>query len=249
MTTEQRVLVFDCETAPLTVYTWGLKDQFISNNQVIKDWYIIAWSAKWLGDPPSKIMYFDQRNKKNMTNDKELVGKIWKLLDEADIVVTQNGKNFDSTKLNARFIEHGMKPPSPYTHLDTYQILKKVASFSSNSLEFLSKKLCTKYKKLSHGKFPGMSLWVECLKGNKAAWNEMKKYNIHDVLSTEELYMKIRAWTPQTAPKVFIDKLRVTCTVCGSQHTRSEGIRFAGERPYRRIHCLTCGHWDKGTIK
>lgn len=249
MASKQKVLVFDIETAPMQAYVWGLRDQFIANNQIVHDWYVMAWSAKWLGDPASKIMYFDQRGRKNPSDDKWLVAKLWKLLDEADIVVTQNGKKFDSAKLNARFIEHGLNPPSPYTHLDTYQILKRVADFSSHSLEYLTKKLCAKYKKLSHSKFPGMSLWVECLKGNKAAWDEMKQYNIHDVLSTEELYMKVRAWTPQTAPKVFVDKLKAVCTVCGSNSMKSEGIRFAGEKPYRRLHCLGCGHWDKGTIK
>lgn len=245
----QKVLIFDCETAPLLVYTWALKDQFIQTNQVIKDWYILAWAAKWLGDSPSKVVYSDQRNRKDMSNDKELVTKLWKLLDEADIVVTQNGKNFDSPKLNARFIEHGMKPPSPYTHLDTYQILKKAASFSSNSLEFLTKKLCPKYQKLSHPKFPGMSLWVECLKNNQEAWNEMKKYNIHDVLSTEELYTKIRAWVPQNAPRVFVDPEKNNCSVCGHSPMQKRGIRYVGERPYMRLWCNECGHWERGKAK
>jgi uncharacterized protein YprB with RNaseH-like and TPR domain len=128
---------------------------------------------------------------------RKILRDLWKLLDEADIVITQNGKNFDTPKLNARFIEHGMKPPSPYKHLDTYQIARSAAKFTSNKLEYLTEKLCTKYKKLKHEKFPGFALWAECLKGNVAAWNEMRRYNKHDVLATEELYMKIRAWAPQ----------------------------------------------------
>jgi len=81
------------------------------------------------------------------------------LLDQADILITQNGQAFDSPKINTRFILNGMKPPSPYKHLDTYKIAKKVASFTSNSLEYLTDKLCIKYKKLAHAKFPGMLLW------------------------------------------------------------------------------------------
>lgn len=246
---EQKCLVFDIETAPITAYVWDLKDQYVNLNQIVKDWYVLAWAAKWLGTPAKSVMYMDQRGRKNLPNDKKLVTAIWKLLDQADIVITQNGQKFDSQKLNARFIEHGLNPPSPYTHLDTYQILKRTAGFSSHSLEFLTGKLCTKYKKLSHPKFPGMRLWAECLKGNMAAWDEMKKYNIHDVLSTEELYLKVRAWTPQTAPKVFTQApMDRVCTVCGSTRLKSYGVRPIGARLYQRLMCLKCGHWNKQIV-
>ena len=119
-------------------------------------------------------MYRDQRNAKDILDDKAILKPLWKLLDEADIVITQNGKNFDSPKLNARFIMHGWAPPSPYKHLDTYQIVRQAAKFTSNKLEYLTEKLCTKYKKLEHAKYPGMVLWTECLAGNRAAWNEMR---------------------------------------------------------------------------
>lgn len=58
----------------------------------------------------------------------------------------------------------------------------------------MTDKFCKKYKKLKHKKFPGHELWKECLKGNKEAWNEMRKYNIHDVLATEELYNVLKQW-------------------------------------------------------
>lgn len=245
------VLVVDIESSPLLIRSWGLRDQYVSNNQMVKDWFLLSWAAKWLGDSPSKMMYMDQSKKKRYDDDKDLVLAIWKLLDEADIIVTQNGERFDSRKLNARFIEYGMNPPSPYTHLDTYKILSRVAAFSSHSLDFLSNKLCTKYRKLAHKKYPGMELWNECLKGNQDAWKEMKKYNIHDVLSTEELYLKVRAWTPQTAPKVYINDtesvLRI-CSVCGGK-TRNIGIRKDLKIWYRRLLCLKCGHWDREAVK
>lgn len=245
---EQKCLVFDIETAPISAYVWDLKEQYVNLNQIVKDWYVLAWAAKWLGDPARSVMYMDQRGKRNLSDDKKLIKGIWNLLDEADIVITQNGQKFDSQKLNARFIEHGLNPPSPYTHLDTYQILKRTAGFSSHSLEFLTGKLCTKYKKLSHPKFPGMKLWAECLKNNIAAWNEMKKYNIHDVLSTEELYLKVRAWAPHNAPKVFLNPQERVCEVCGSSRLKSYGVRPIGASLYQRLMCMSCGHWNRQII-
>ena len=91
-----KVLFFDIETAPILAYSWGIWDQNIGLNQIKEDWFILSWSAKWLGD--DKIMYMDQRNARRVNNDKKLLKAVWKLLDDADIVVTQNGKSFDQKK-------------------------------------------------------------------------------------------------------------------------------------------------------
>jgi len=240
MINKQSVLVYDIETRPILAYVWGLKDQNIGLNQIVKDWSVMAWGAKWLGEPASKTMYMDTRKR----SEREILGALWVLLNRADIVITQNGQNFDSPKLNARFIQYGMIPPKPYRHLDTYQIIKRAAQFTSNKLEYLTDKLCTKYKKLSHSKYPGMALWTECLNGNNDAWEEMKKYNIHDVLSTEELYNRIRAWAPQNAPKVYLEP--TVCSVCGSKHTERRGYDTSKKGKYPKIHCLDCGRWTVG---
>lgn len=235
-----KVLIFDIETSPIVAHVWGLRDQNISLNQIVKDWEVLAWAAKWLES--DLVIYHDKRADKD---DKRILKILWNFLNEADIVITQNGQNFDSRKVNARFIEYGMKPPKPYRHLDTYKIAKAAAEFTSHKLEYLTEKLCTKYKKLSHKKFPGMGLWNECLKGNKQAWEEMKTYNIHDVLSTEELYMKLRGWTPATAPSVSL----TGCVSCGEVMLEKRGIDRTLKTAYQRLHCTNCGKWQRQKIK
>lgn len=243
----QKVLILDIETSPLLVYVWNLKDQYVGLNQMVTDWHIMAWSAKWLGEPASSIQYYDQRNLK-VGNDLPILKPLWRLLNQADIVLTQNGKAFDAKKINARFMLHGMKPPRPYKHLDTYLIAKKAASFTSHSLEYLSERFCTKYKKLFHAKFPGLSLWRECLMGNKKAWDEMREYNIHDVLATEEFYEKIKAWAPESAPKPFPRATSsMTCETCGAggRMTR-RGVAVKTSFKYQRWQCQICGGWATG---
>lgn len=233
---QQKCLVFDVETFPIMAYVWGLKDQNIGLNQIHKDWSIAAWGAKWLGEP--QVMYQDRRN----MSEKTLLKCIWRLLNEADIVITQNGKSFDSKRLNARFINYGMLPPKPYRHIDTYLLVKSAADFTSNKLEYLTEKLCKKHKKTSHSKFPGMLLWKECLKGNVKAWEEMKKYNIEDVLSTEELYEVVKAWGPKNMPKLFLEPSK--CSICGSK-AQKRGTELKGKTLVQRIRCVssTCGKW------
>jgi hypothetical protein len=236
-----KVLVYDIETAPILGQVWGLWDQNIGLNQIKSDWHLLAWSAKWLGDPASKIMYQDQRKASNIQDDKQILKGIWKLLDQADVVITQNGKAFDEKKLNARFILQGLKPPSSYRHIDTKQIASKKFAFTSNRLEYLTDKLCSKYKKLKHKKFPGHELWTECLKGNLSAWKEMERYNKYDVLSLEELYKKLQAWdnSIDLYPEFNHEKPK-QCN-CGSTKFEKNGFKLTNLGKYQRYRCIVCG--------
>jgi len=75
MSNKPKILVFDIETAPILAYTWGIWDQNIALNQIKQDWFVISWSAKWLDD--KKVLYMDQRNSKDVSNDKPLLEGIW----------------------------------------------------------------------------------------------------------------------------------------------------------------------------
>jgi len=235
-----KVLIFDVETAPIMGYVWGLWENNLGLNQVKSDWHLLSWSAKWFGEPPSKTMYQDQRKAKNVTDDKKLLQGIWKLLDEADVVITQNGNHFDIKKLNARFVLNGMKPPSSYKKIDTKQIASKVFGFTSNKLEYMTDKLCTKYKKLKHKEFPGFEMWLECLAGNPKAWHAMEKYNKYDVLSLEELYMKLQAWDQSINFSAYSDAPEQKCN-CGSSKLHKNGFSYTAAGKYQRYSCADCG--------
>lgn len=233
-----KILILDIETSPLTVSTWGLFDQNIALNQIVEDWSILSYAAKWVGD--KKVHYADQRSSKNVRDDKKLLQGIWKLMDEADIILGQNSKSFDVKKLNARFLLNGMKPPSGYRQLDTMRIAKKYFAMTSNKLEYLSNKLCTKYKKLNHKKFGGFDLWKECLAGNKKAWKEMERYNIYDVLATEELYLKLQPWDNSINFNLYTDALTTGCS-CGNNTWTKNGFTYRSTGKYQRFTCKACG--------
>ena len=200
-----KILIFDVETAPIAGYVWSLWQQNVGLNQILSDWYILSWSAKWLGEPASKIMHMNQGEAKDIEDDSKILKELWKLLNEADVVVTQNGKHFDEKRLNARFIIHGIRPPAPYKHIDTCQIAKHKFGFTSSKLEYLSGKLCKKYKKYPHNKYPGFALWAACLGGDPDVWEEMRKYNNFDVLATEELYTILKPWDSSVNLAVYQD--------------------------------------------
>lgn len=247
-----KILVYDIETSPLITYTWGLFDQNIGLNQVKVDWNVLSWSAKWyenekgeLFGPHKKVMYMDNRNNKNVHDDKKLLEGIWKLLDECDIAITQNGVKFDNKKLNARFIMNKMQPPSSFKNIDTLKIARKHFALSSNKLEYMTDKLCTKYKKLKHKKFAGFDLWKGCMAGNQDAWKEMEKYNKYDVLSLEELYHKLQAWDSTLNFNVYHDGEEHVCS-CGSTSFLKRGFAYSNNGQFQRYRCNSCGKETRG---
>lgn len=242
-----KILVVDIETAPIMAHVWGLWQQDVSLTQIEKDWHVMAWCAKWFKaadgtvyGPHSNLIYRDQRNAKDLTDDKEILKDIRKLLDEADIVIGQNSKNFDIKKLNARFILNGLKPYSKFKHVDTKQIASKHFAFTSNKLEYLSEKLCTKHKKSKHAKFFGFNLWLACMAGNKKAWKEMEHYNKRDVLATEELYIKLQPWDNSINLDLYADDVMRKC-ICGSTKFNKNGFAYTSTGRFQRYCCSNCG--------
>jgi len=233
-----KVLLIDIETAPIEAHVWQLFDQNVGLNQIVKDWSVLSWSAKWLGK--KTVYYEDVSKQKNKRDDSKILKGIWKLMDEADIIVGQNSTSFDVKKLNARFVINGMTPPSGYRQQDTRRMAKKIFGFTSNKLEYMADKLCTKYKKLKHKNFAGHELWTECLKGNKKAWREMQLYNKHDVLATEELYNKLKAWDNTINFDVFRNDEQNLCD-CGHPAFRKWGFRFTNGGKFQRLKCKACG--------
>lgn len=233
-----KVLIYDIETAPILGYVWSLWDQNVGLNQIKSDWHVLSWSAKWLDS--DEVMYMDNRDAKDIEDDKKLLKGIWKLLDEADVVITQNGKSFDEKKLNARFIINGFPPPSTSKHIDTKRLAKKHFGFTSTKLEYMTKKLGTKVKKSSHANYPGFELWKACLAGDLKAWKEMEEYNKIDVLSLEQLYKKMIPWDGAVDFNWYHDELTNVCK-CGSTEFRKAGFHYTATGKFQKYACKHCG--------
>lgn len=187
-----KILFIDIETSSLSLAGWRLFDQNFSLNQIERDWFLLSFCAKWADS--DELFYMDKRNSIDMCDDKEILKSVWTLMNEAQYVVGQNSKRFDVKKLNAKFIEYGFPPPSPYRQIDTLEQSKRSFAFTSHKLEYMTELLCTKYKKSTHGKFAGYELWRQCLLGNIEAFEEIEEYNKLDVLSLQELYEKLCVW-------------------------------------------------------
>lgn len=242
------IVTLDIETAPLQSFHWGLTDQNIGLEQVQDEWAILSFSWKRLGNPRVGFKHTGGRGAAHVRDDKALLVELHRVLDEADIVVAQNGKEFDLKKINARMAMHGMRPYSPVRIIDTCLAARRFFGFTSNRLAWLSKHL-TAAKKSAHKKFPGFELWLECLKDNPKAWVEMRKYNALDVVATEQLYLRLRPWI-EGHPNVatYVEGTKPACPKCGSTNLLSNGLRTNQFGQYRRLQCQSCGGWAHGRV-
>jgi len=234
----QKVLIIDIETSPIVAHVWQLFDNNVALNQIVEDWSILSWSAKWLNS--DKVMYMDTRNEKNPRNDKNIMQGLWDLLDESDIVIGQNSKSFDIPKIFARFLKHGLPRPSSFRQIDTMKLAKKHFKFTSNRLEYMTKEFCEHVQKSDHKKFPGHTLWAECLKGNQEAWSEMEKYNVTDILGTEELFKRLQPWDNSLNFNVYHNSEHNTCA-CGSDSFKKHGYVYTNTAKFQRFICQKCG--------
>ena len=233
------ILLLDIESSPLMAAVWRMWKENVGLEQIQADWFIMSFSAKWLGS--EEVFYNDCRGS---LDDKQLLNDILVLLNDADIVVCHNVK-FDIPKIKARLIQQGYPPPKPFKTYCTLEASKRIFGFTSNKLAYLTQQFGT-HEKSDHAKFPGFKLWSECLKGNVEAWEEMKLYNIKDTLGLEDVYLTLRAWDDKH-PNVNVYNADETkrCTACGSDKLTEEGFAFTNTGMYNQHRCEGCGKYNR----
>lgn len=221
-------------------YVFGMWKQNIGHEMLLERSYIMACAIKELGKP--EVHYYENRTE----DDYEITRSILEWVDKADYIITHNGKRFDMPIIKARAVIHGLQAPSPYKDIDTLSIAKKEFRFTRNTLKNLCEELKVTNQKLSHAKFAGFTLWAECLKGNNEAWEEMRLYNEMDVISLEDVYMKLRPWysSHPTMPVDDYDDDTMRCPKCSSSALHKRGFFTTNVGKYQRYSCGACGGWS-----
>jgi hypothetical protein len=232
--------LFDIETAPNCAYVWGWYEQNVID--VKKDWYVLSFAFKWLGEKKTKVYALPDYPgyERDRENDKALLQDLWTVFDQADVLIGHNSIGFDQKKAAARFVAHGMDPPSPYQSCDTLKIARKHFAFSSNKLTDLGRYLGVG-RKTPH---TGAKLWFDCMRGDPKAWALMRKYNIRDVELLEEIYLKLRPWATTHPNLTFMTRQLSACGTCQSPNTQHRGWNYSRTGKRRRIQCQDCGAWS-----
>jgi len=235
-TKQPKVLLIDIETSPMQVHCWGTWKQRIGYEQIINDWFMLSYAAKWLFD--SK-MYGSVLTPKEALNkdDSRIAKELWKLFDQADVLIGHNILKFDLPKAQTRFLINKLAPPSPFRVIDTLRVAQQNFRFGSNKLDYIGqlllndKKIHTEYQ-----------LWLRCLDGDAPSLEEMLAYNKKDVFLLEEAYVLLRPYIknhPNMA--IYQESIEPSCPTCGSVDIDECGHYTTSVNTYIAFRCKNCG--------
>lgn len=230
-----KILTIDIETRPNLAYVWGLWDQNIGLNQIEETGTVISWAAKWHGD--RKVHFASDHHDGHA----EMVRKAWEMLDEADAVIGYNSKAFDMKHLNREFVLAGMPPPSPYIDIDLLTVVKQRFKFTSNKLQHIATELGIG-SKVQHS---GFDLWLACMRGDEKAWKTMKRYNMQDVVLTEQVYERLLPWIKIHPHLGLYGGNPEACPRCGHSDITKRGFAHTRTSSYQIVQCKKCGGYSR----
>lgn len=228
-----RILTVDIETAPALARVWGLWDQNIAPSQIVEPSRVLCFAAKWFHE--KRVLFGSEFH----DGRREFLEFAWRLFDEADCVVTYNGVKFDVPHLQREWMLLGFGPPSPWVDVDLLKVFRSRAKFMSNKLGFITESLGLD-SKLETG---GQELWNRVLAGDEKAWQKFKRYNVNDVVITEQLFIQVKSWVKGPHFGLLAGD-PAACHSCGSPDLVPAGFVYSRVARYPKLLC-GCGAWSK----
>lgn len=180
-----------------------------------------------------------------------MLRRIHGLLNEADVVVTWNGDDFDLKILNKEFLLQRLPPPAPYKSLDIIKTSRGKFRFTSNKLAYVAEQLKVTRKRENRGH----ELWLDCMARKPKAFAEMRRYNRGDLPPLIGIFERFRPWIsgfPNVNlydPKKVHDPERPHCPYCGGARVIKSKNRVSKTRYYRQWQCQApkCGGYFSDT--
>lgn len=203
----------------------------------------ICFAANW----------YDQKNVQFYAEWQEgghraMIEQAWRLLDEADIVVTFNGRAFDLKHLREGFVEYQLGEPSPWKDVDLYLAARNRLGYESRSLDHLCQRLGIPGKR---GHYDDMQAEDAC-DGDPAAQRAIAAYNRQDVRATKGCYDRLLphlSTHPNMALYVEDSDGEGLCPKCPDPQPDTlvkRGPYPLGVSVFQRYWCKACKSWSRG---
>lgn len=214
-----KTMVYDIETSLVRIEHWGTGKTYINHNQLTQgiegETRIISIAWKYVGEDEVYALTWDDGC------DKEMMREFMNYYNACDMVIGQNNNSFDNKLVATRAAKHGFPLNRFVKSFDIYRKVKSVLKLQSYSMAYMAKFFGLTLKQ-SH---EGIRMWKMIQYGTPSEKKEYLKkmvdYNIGDIVTTEELYMKLRPYMGTVSHfGVKEGKPRWSCPVSGSENVR-----------------------------
>lgn len=213
--TKAKIMIYDIETSQAEFKQWWTGKRYVSHDRMTKEPEILSIAWKWLGDD---MIYTDCWDMETHS-DKELMERFLAEYNTADMVIGQNNDRFDNRWINARALKHGLYVNTMVRSFDIMKQGKRLFRLPSYSMAFMTKFLGITLKQ-NH---EGILMWDMIEDGTPEEQAEymakMLDYNIGDIISTEEMYFKMRPYMGHVTHFGVLDgKGKHSCPNCGGSN-------------------------------
>ena len=233
-----KIVFYDIETTLGEAYHFnhwkvniGMKHKKIPSHMLSHAW---KWGVD--GEVEGSILTVEEVLNRDP---RRIVEEAWNILNDCDVLVAHNGKNFDVKKINSYFLKFGLLPPSPYKVVDTLSIAKRKFRLDFNSLAFLAEYLGVEQKIDTD-----IDLWIDCARGVQSALDEMFLYNKGDITTLFKVWERLMVWDNDGVNMaMFNQNTDVACPHCSGDNIKALDGKFVytPQRKYQAYRCLDCG--------
>lgn len=246
-----KILLLDIETLPdlkeiMKIYAGISAYPGLSLKASITS--IICVGYKWLGENKTYcINAWDFTEwQKDVNNDKKVIESFHKVFQEADVIITHNGKSFDMKHLKTRGMKHGVLFNDDLIHIDTKNEAKKHLYMFNNRLGTIGEFLVND-KKMENG---GWQLWVDVMNRDPKSQKLMTEYCKQDVILLEKVYLKLRPYIKSIPNYAMFQSLELKiCPKCGSTRIKKKGLSYTKNNVKQRYVCYNCGGQSHSNLK
>ena len=186
----QKIMIYDIETSRGEFSAFWTGKQYLGWQAMTREPEIISVSWKWLGDDKVHHLHWDLK----ICSDEQLMKDFVVEYNKADMVVGYNNNRFDNRWVNARAMKYGLPINVFVKSFDIMKNLKRLIRVPSYSMAFMSRFFGITLK-LSH---EGVIMWDKIERGTLEERREyitkMLDYNIGDIITTEEIFLKLRKY-------------------------------------------------------
>ena len=190
----------------------------------------VCATAKWYGQRAEFIAEWQGD---------DVGARMWQLIDEADVIVTYNGKRADLRWLQQDWDVAGLPAPRPFKHVDLFAMNARWA-FERRSLAHLLDRLSLANKNGHYNADEARA----AVAGDEKAQKRLKRYNVGDVKVTEALFDRLRHHVKGINLGLYYPDCEDVnrCPRCGAADTlRDAGWYTAEQFRYAMRRCDACG--------